>query len=110
DGAPDVSREMQGIGFQRVTGVFFGHARESPRARHADRQGDKQDQKCGHTRLYVHAAEEEASESFVNNVEGGEGQEGGFDEGREVFELPMAVEMTLVCGLIRNTDGEKGDN
>src|SRR4029077_16746842 len=92
DGAPDVSRKMQRIGFQRVTGVFFGHTRESPRSRHVNRKGNQEHKDSGQAGLDVHAAEEEAREGFVNDVEGGEGEEAGFDEGGKVFEFSMAVE------------------
>ncbi len=40
--------------------------------------------------------EEQALDCFPNDVDGGEKQQGGFDEGRETFDLAVAVKMVRV--------------
>ncbi len=101
---------MQRIGFQSVTGIFLCHTRERPGPRDVNRQRNHKHKDRGHAGLDVHAAEEQSREGLVNNVEGGERQQSGFDEGREILELPMTVEMTFIGGLIRHPDREKSDN
>jgi len=49
-------------------------------------------------------------EGFVDDVDGGENEQAGFDEGGEIFELAVAVGMAFVRGLVGDADGKKRDD
>ena len=46
----------------------------------------------------------------IDDVDGGEDEQAGFDEGGEIFEFAVAVWVALVGGLIGDADGEKRDD
>src|SRR5215813_11224583 len=53
---------------------------------------------------------EQAIEGFVNDVESGDKKQRGFDKGREIFELPVAIGMALVGGLIGHANRKERDD
>ena len=58
----------------------------------------------------MHGAEEEPVKRFINDVERGEEQQTGLDEGGKIFEFAVAVGMAFVGRFIRDAHGEKGND
>ncbi len=109
-GAPNISGEVEGVGFEGFAGVALGDRVECTRPRQINGEGDKKNEDGDEAGLNVNAVKEEAVESFVNDVDGGEDEQAGFDECGEIFKFTVAVGMALVGGLIGDTNGEKGDD
>ena len=53
---------------------------------------------------------EQAVDRFPDDVDRGEKQQGGFDEGGEAFHFSVAVEMVCVGRLVCDANGEEGDH
>ena len=68
------------------------------------RQRDQKDQDRRNAGGNVHGLEEQTLEGFIDDVEGGEYQQPGLDEGGEIFEFAVAIGMALVGRLVGNTD------
>ncbi len=83
---------------------------ERARPGDVDGQRHKQHHDCGDARLDIHAAEKEPVKRFINDVERGEEQQTGLDEGGKVFEFSVAIGMAFVGRFIRDPHGEKGDD
>jgi len=101
---------MEGVGFERFADVLTGHFVESAGAGKVDGESDEEHDDSGEAGLDVNGMKEEAVESLVNNVEGGENEKAGFQERGEIFEFAVAVGMTRVSRPIGNADREKGDD
>ncbi len=104
-GAPDVRGEMQRIGFEGFAFEFFCGVSQGAGASDIDGESDEEDQDGGDAGLNVDVMEEEAVKGFVDDVERGHHEQGGFDEGGKIFKLAVAVGMAFVGGLIGNAYG-----
>lgn len=101
---------MEGVCFEGFAGMFCGDFVEGPSAGQVNGQRDEQHKDGGEAGLDVDGMKEEPVEGLVNDVEGGEDEEAGFDEGGEVFEFAVAVRVAGVSGLVGYTDREKSDD
>src|SRR5689334_12359429 len=101
---------MQGVRFESFARVFSGDVRELSRTRQVNAQSAQQNDDCGETRFNVHAVEEEPVERFINDVQGSDEKQAGFDKRGKVLELAVAVGVALVRGEIRNAQGKKSDD
>ena len=110
DGAPDVGGKMKRVGFECFAGMTPGDGVERARAGEINGESDEKNEDGGEGGLNVDGVEEEAIEGFIDDVDGGEEEQAGFDEGGEIFKFAVAVGVALVGRLIGNADGEKGDD
>ncbi len=101
---------MERVGFQRFADVLFSHGIQGARASQIDSQRHREDKNGGNAGLNMHAMEKQAGKGFVDDVNGGENQQSGFDERGEIFEFAVSVGVTIVGGLVGNADGKKGDD
>jgi len=90
--------------------MFLGNFIESTSPGEVYRQGDQEDKDGSETWLDVDGVEEEAGERLVNDVEGGEDEQTGLKESREVFEFAVTVGMTFVGRPVGDTDRKKSDH
>src|SRR5260221_7212483 len=110
DSAPDIGGKVQGVGFKSFAGVALGDDIQGVGAGHVDREGDEKDDDGSDGGLNVDGVEKEAMEGLVDDIDGGENEQAGFNEGGKIFEFAMAVGVALVRGLVGDADGEKRDD
>lgn len=101
---------MQSIRFECLAGEATRDARNGAGARGVNSHHNEQENDSEPAGTQVCAVEEQALESFPNNVKRGEEQEAGFDKGGEAFEFGMTVGVVGVGGLVGDTNREKGDD
>src|SRR5215472_1497098 len=109
-GAPDIRRKMECIGFKSFAVVAPGDFVEGSGAREINGKRGEKNQESKEVRLDVHRVEKQPLKGFKDDVNGGEDKQAGFDEGGEIFKFAVAVGVALVGGLVRNTHGKKGDD
>src|SRR5258708_5218078 len=107
DGAPNIRREMQCVGFESFAGAPLDHGIHRGGPGHINRERDEENQDRGNARLDMDRVEKEPVEGFVDDVDSGQDEEPGFDERREIFKFAVAVWVAFVSRLVGDADREK---
>ncbi len=110
EGAPDIGRKMQRVGFERLAGIFFRHALQRARAEEVHSHAHGQNQNRREAGANVHTVEEQPLECFPDDVERGEEEQAGLDERGKALHFFVAVEMFGVRGLFRDANRKVGDD
>ena len=108
-GTPDVCREMQGVGFQRLALVFARGPVQNAGAGDVDNDRYDHDGKGPHRGLDLHGLEEQPLDRLVDDPDARDQQQEGLNQRREVLDLAMPVEVLLVGRPVRKADGKEGD-
>ncbi len=91
---------MEGIRFEGFTGVFAGDDGQGASAGQINGEGSEKNDEGDEAGLDMDGVEKEAGEGFVDDVNGGEDEEAGFDEGGEILEFAVAIGVALISGLV----------
>jgi hypothetical protein len=110
DGGPNVSAEVDGIGFEGFASGFGGDAVELAGAGEVDCDGEEKDDEGPDGKVEGEVlAEEDAADGFGEDPDAGGEHEDGFDGGGETFDLAVAVGVVGVGGTVGDLDGEESD-
>src|ERR1700683_198801 len=94
--APHVRGEMQGVGFQGFAGIFFRDTVQRAGANEINPHGKREDEDGSKAGTHFYGVKHEALNRLPDNVNGGEQQKGGFDEGGKTFHFAVAVQVVGV--------------
>src|ERR1035441_2734505 len=106
-GGPDVSGEVQCVGFQSLAVIFAGDPAQSARTPPIHSHREHHYRKGCNGGLDFNSTEEETQCGFVDNPGAGQKEQASFDKCREVLDFAVAVLMIGVCGFVGNAHRKK---
>ena len=95
---PDVRAEMERVSLQRLALVFFGGAIQLARPGNIDSDRDRHYDERPDVDLYLGLVKEQSVARFPDNPGAGCKQQESLAQGREVFDLAVAVKMCAIGG------------